>query len=142
MLIPAVVDAAPAAAPSPAGQHVFWVRSKSGVEVEPRGRPWLLTLPEGVFGLRPGAAYVVGRSSEADIRVDDSWARADTVSRKHARLILLEDGLRVDDLDSRNGTWVGSMRILPNKIHMLIHTGAPLQLGKLVLFVEPWRGLA
>jgi len=46
-----------------------------------------------------GEIVVVGRSSEADLQVDDKY-----LSRKHANLVFQDDGWWVEDLGSRNGT--------------------------------------
>ena len=46
-----------------------------------------------------GELVVVGRSSEADLQVDDKY-----LSRQHAKLIFRDGGWWVEDLGSRNGT--------------------------------------
>jgi DNA-binding winged helix-turn-helix (wHTH) protein len=57
------------------------------------------------FALGPGE-NVLGRAEDSAVFVDDA-----SVSRKHARIIV--DGNRVilEDLGSRNGTWVGTERL-------------------------------
>src|SRR5689334_6887645 len=53
------------------------------------------------------SAFVVGRGSEADLQLDD-----ESVSRRHALFRVGEDELAsVDDLGSRNGTFVNDRRI-------------------------------
>ena len=49
---------------------------------------------------------VVGSGPTADLRLTD-----DTVSRVHVRLSLGQDGVFVRDEDSKNGTWIGGVRI-------------------------------
>jgi DNA-binding NtrC family response regulator len=49
---------------------------------------------------------VVGTSSTADIVVRDA-----TVSSRHCALCVLGDGVAIEDLGSRNGTFVGSARV-------------------------------
>lgn len=49
---------------------------------------------------------VIGSHPDADLQVSER-----TVSRFHAELSLLADGVRVRDLQSRNGTFVGDSRI-------------------------------
>ena len=49
---------------------------------------------------------VIGSHPDADLQVSER-----TVSRFHAELSLLADGVRVRDLESRNGTFVGDSRI-------------------------------
>lgn len=53
-----------------------------------------------------GELVVVGRSSEADLQVDDKY-----LSRKHAKLIFRENGWWVEDLGSRNGTKLNGSHI-------------------------------
>lgn len=49
---------------------------------------------------------VLGRSAEADIKLDDPG-----ISRRHARFIREENTYRVEDLDSRNGTFLNGERV-------------------------------
>jgi predicted component of type VI protein secretion system len=46
-----------------------------------------------------GELMIVGRSSDADLQVDDKY-----LSRKHAKLIHRDGGWWIEDLGSRNGT--------------------------------------
>jgi len=55
--------------------------------------------------LQEGAS-VVGRDAGADV-----WLDAATVSRRHARLVVTEDGATLEDLGSKNGTWIGTERV-------------------------------
>jgi RNA polymerase subunit RPABC4/transcription elongation factor Spt4 len=57
------------------------------------------------IALRPGES-LVGRTRACHIRVDDP-----TVSRRHARLLLVRDVCTVADLGSRNGVKVNNERI-------------------------------
>ncbi len=50
--------------------------------------------------------YLIGQDSQCDIRLVDRAA-----SRKHARLFFDASGLRVEDLGSANGTFLGGQRI-------------------------------
>jgi len=50
--------------------------------------------------------FVIGRSSECDLRLNDGL-----VSRRHARFVLIDDSLVVDDLGSRNGVFVNERKI-------------------------------
>ena len=54
-----------------------------------------------VFKLTGGGPALIGRAHTAEVRLVD-----DGVSRHHARLRLESDQLWVDDLESRNGTFV------------------------------------
>jgi len=54
----------------------------------------------------PDKEIIAGRCDRADFRIDDP-----TVSRVHARFIISNGQLVVEDLDSRNGTWVKGSRV-------------------------------
>lgn len=57
---------------------------------------------ESVLEIRPGESLVLGRSQPADFIVQDP-----TLSKSHARFFLDDEGyLWVEDLNSKNGTWV------------------------------------
>jgi len=60
-----------------------------------------LTWGEREYPLREGA-QVIGRGAAADVRID-----ALSISREHARLFCGADGATVEDLESKNGTWIG-----------------------------------
>jgi DNA-binding winged helix-turn-helix (wHTH) protein len=51
-------------------------------------------------------ANILGRDASADIQIEDA-----TVSRKHAVITIREDGATIDDLDSKNGTFVGGLKL-------------------------------
>jgi DNA-binding NtrC family response regulator len=82
--------------------------------------------------LPPRGQVVVGRDQAADVHVEDS-----RVSRRHARLVREGDRVTVEDLGSRNGTWVAGT---------LVRGGtAPLALGDVVkvgaLEISPSRAM-
>jgi adenylate cyclase len=58
------------------------------------------------YALSPGRTYVVGRAVTSDLSLYDP-----TISRRHAELTALADGVRVRDLGSSNGTFVNGKRI-------------------------------
>lgn len=66
------------------------------------------------FVLR-GASLLLGRSASADLKFDD--ASDFLVSGRHARLVLAHDGWHIEDLGSKNGTFVN---------------GAPADAGKVL----------
>ena len=68
----------------------------------------VVTHPNGadVAILRPGVPIVVGRSSNANLRVIH-----DSISREHARFSRVGDRILVEDLESTNGTWHGGKRV-------------------------------
>jgi transcriptional regulator with PAS, ATPase and Fis domain len=51
-------------------------------------------------------SFVIGTGEAADLRLSDP-----TVSREHIRLALTEHGIHLRDDGSRNGTWLGGVRI-------------------------------
>ena len=55
--------------------------------------------------LAPGQ-FLIGRSTECQLSLDDPL-----VSRKHARLVVTDDAIFVEDLGSRNGVLVGGAKI-------------------------------
>ena len=64
-------------------------------------------------GPRAGLTYVLGEGSTLAGRADDVaiFLGDITVSRHHARFIVDENGLRVEDLGSTNGTYVNMARL-------------------------------
>jgi len=53
-----------------------------------------------------GDSVVIGRSTRCDLALADRF-----LSRRHARLLRIEEGWHVEDLGSRNGTFVNGIRI-------------------------------
>jgi len=56
--------------------------------------------------LRKGERWVVGTAENADIRLQDP-----SVSARHCALDATRDGLEIIDLESRNGVFVGNVRV-------------------------------
>ncbi len=77
------------------------------------------------FGIRPGDSLVLGRGTDADIRLDNP-----AVSRRHARLHRLADGYALEDLGSRNGTFVNDR---PVACWMEVGPGDRIRVGKFLL---------
>jgi pSer/pThr/pTyr-binding forkhead associated (FHA) protein len=67
-------------------------------------RSFFLRVGDHVRRLEPGE-LVVGRSSKADVRLDD-----DMVSRRHC-IIRVSESVMLDDLSSRNGVLVNGARV-------------------------------
>lgn len=64
------------------------------------------------FPLREGL-NVLGRDATADVMIDDS-----TVSRKHAAIDIRPDGVTIEDLSSKNGTFLDGVKLdVPSPIH-------------------------
>jgi len=80
--------------------------------------------PEGQAGLVEGE-NVLGRGPESVLWVDDG-----TVSRRHAMIRVDGDGAVLEDLGSRNGTFVRERRI---EAPVALHDGDRIRLGSLDL---------
>jgi len=74
-------------------------------EAAPPPAPARLIWEESVFLLQPGE-NLLGRSEEASVRID-----APGVSRRHARVVVTDGQVTIEDLDSKNGTFVGERPI-------------------------------
>jgi adenylate cyclase len=72
----------------------------------------------------------LGRFSDNDIPIPDS-----TVSRYHAEIIKIGDGYILRDLDSKNGTFVNTERVLET----FLKDGDVISLGKFLLRFESLR---
>ena len=81
---------------------------------------WALVCQNRLIPLTDGV-HVLGRSGSDVIAVP-----AQTVSRRHARLTVTEDTLLIEDLGSKNGTWVGEVRV---EAPMLVESGVQILLG-------------
>jgi DNA-binding winged helix-turn-helix (wHTH) protein len=79
---------------------------------------------DAVFLLQTGE-NVLGRGEDARVRID-----APGVSRRHARIVLTEDGATIEDLASKNGTFVGER---PVEGPTALHDGDRLRLGRQLL---------
>jgi DNA-binding winged helix-turn-helix (wHTH) protein len=69
----------------------------------------------------PAGESVIGRDRACAIRID-----AESISRHHARLNVTERGVSIEDLGSKNGTWMDGERIHGA---VLLTDGASFQLG-------------
>jgi len=69
-----------------------------------RIKGWLV-LPSGPMCIRDGE-YVLGRNEDVTVRFDSL-----TVSRHHARIRVSRDGATIEDLHSRNGTFLNGERL-------------------------------
>ncbi|MCB9623519.1 MAG: sigma 54-interacting transcriptional regulator, partial [Sandaracinus sp.] len=95
----------------------------SGFQTRAARRASLLFVGESCtvgVALRAGETLVVGRSSPADVVLEER-----SLSRGHARLTWEENALRVEDLGSTNGTFVDGERIT----HASVEPGSTLRLG-------------
>jgi diguanylate cyclase (GGDEF)-like protein len=93
-----------------------------------RDRPFLIVLAGGsvgeMYSLKQ-AEVVIGRSPKATIRIDD-----DGISRRHARLTVGNGEVRIEDLESANGTLVNGASLSGTRI---LHDGDKITLGSTVI---------
>jgi len=75
------------------------------VEVSLGASPFVLWIGDEAIHLQPGEA-IIGRDPAAAVVIDSS-----DVSRQHARLFVNDDHVTIEDLGSKNGTFVGSERL-------------------------------
>src|SRR5690606_9826358 len=107
-------------------------RSMGGSRIAPP-LPVLITVrqPNSAFGqpfrLERGSC-VIGAGAGADLIVDD-----DTVSRAHVRLEVVREGVLVEDLHSRNGTFYLGQRVQ----RMTVLLGATIRLGSAEISIHP-----
>ncbi len=104
-------------------------RTKLGIEVftstkkSARDRPYLIVLAGPNVGeMYPvvGAENYVGRGGDATIRLRD-----DSISRKHVRIVIDTNEVRIEDLGSANGTIVNGERVTATPLR----DGDKIQLG-------------
>lgn len=74
------------------------------------------------------SGVLIGRNPECSLVLSDEFA-----SGRHARIYAEGDQWWIDDLDSTNGTYVGSQRIGE---HVPLHEGSRIRIGTTVLEVR------
>jgi two-component system response regulator AtoC len=84
-------------------------------------RSWTVPLPAD-------GALVIGRGDEASLRLADPL-----VSRSHAQLLVVPDGLRLADLGSRHGTLLNGRRL---GAAQLVSSGDVITVGSTILVVH------
>ena len=83
-----------------------------------------LVAGERRFPLRSGA-LIIGRAADADVRIDSSG-----VSRHHARLTMTAGEARVEDLESKNGTFVDGTPVGEGRV---LTDGSEIRVGPVAL---------
>ena len=95
----------------------------------PRGAPTHVAIVEGANAGETipldGAPLLIGRGSDAAIRLDDDY-----VSTRHARIAASGEQWFIEDLGSTNGTYLGSQRITQPATLQL---GSQVRIGKTTL---------
>jgi DNA-binding winged helix-turn-helix (wHTH) protein len=98
-------------------------------------RSFVCSLAWGQQQFRLGVGkHIIGRDEEADIRLD-----ASTVSRRHARLIVGSNSVRLEDLGSKNGTFRAAERLTAP---VQLSDGDVVRIGSLALTVHVTRPFA
>jgi DNA-binding winged helix-turn-helix (wHTH) protein len=90
-----------------------------------------LTTDDRTITLQDGT-HVIGREPDAAVWIDSA-----VVSRRHAELIVHDGRVTIEDLGSRNGTFVNGTR--PTGVSALVH-GDEIRLGTLRLVVHVSTG--
>lgn len=108
--------------------HLGGAVSRGGGRKQPA--ELVVVVSEALQGRRypVGTATVIGRSADADIVVDDSYA-----SDLHVRVGMQNGTLTVHDLGSTNGTYVNGRRIT---VPTAVTLGDSVQIGKTILEVK------
>ena len=78
----------------------------------------------GEYPLADGV-NIIGRDPRADVRLDFT-----TVSRHHARVVVNEEGAFLEDLQSKNGTYVRDTKV---SRAVLLAEGDPIRVGSVLL---------
>src|SRR5215831_11016213 len=79
--------------------------------------------------LPESGSVTVGRGEQADIRVEEP-----AISRRHFTLHL-DDGLRLEDLGSANGTLVRG-QVIPSGESVELRSGDAIEIGRALLVVQ------
>jgi pSer/pThr/pTyr-binding forkhead associated (FHA) protein len=103
---------------------------------------YLVRLATPIVVHNDGHNFFIGRTAERDpskpmlnLENLDGLGVASSVSRRHALICPVENGYEIVDLFSRNGTWIGGLRLLPNKAYPLA-SGDMLRVGQERLLVR------
>jgi DNA-binding winged helix-turn-helix (wHTH) protein len=112
--------------------HGFGYAFASAVTEPPRAAPgmrshWWLVSEKDQFRLDPGEV-IVGREPAAGICIDNG-----SVSRRHARVIVEPAAVTVEDLGSKNGTWVDGARVTGPTV---LRDGTEVRFGSLVMHLR------
>lgn len=89
-----------------------WEEDSPQRPTRPQDRLYWLHYRDQTLAITSGETYL-GRDPECGI-----WIDAPGVSRQHARIIVSPSGVTLEDLGSKNGTWVGTTLIdAPTELH-------------------------
>ncbi|MDQ6800438.1 MAG: winged helix-turn-helix domain-containing protein [Acidobacteriota bacterium] len=108
--------------------YAFCCESKGGSSPKPAGS---VVFRGQAFPLKEGP-NILGRDATADIQIDDT-----TVSRKHAAITIRENAVTLEDLDSKNGTYLDGAKLTGSAS---IHDGQTIVLGDASIAFRRSRG--
>lgn len=91
---------------------------------EPARLAFALVLNERQLGLMEGA-NVIGRAGDAAVQIDSPG-----VSRYHARIVVRDEAATLDDLGSKNGTYLNDDRVVESRP---LAEGDRIRLGAIVM---------
>src|SRR5262249_32665265 len=117
--------------PSPADAHAARrAGARTSGPASEGGRCWLMWNERAIV-LADGE-HIVGRDPGCSV-----WLDASGVSRRHARIEVQRGGasVRVDDLGSKNGTFVDGVRI---DTGVQVADGSVIQIGRVDLTLRVW----
>jgi DNA-binding winged helix-turn-helix (wHTH) protein len=103
--------------------------TRAGARTEPGGISYWLIWRERKFALIEGP-NLAGRSPEAGV-----WLDVPGVSREHARLTIADGSATLEDLGSRNGTFLGGERITAP---VTLRDRDQIQLGPVLMTFRVW----
>jgi len=83
--------------------------------------PTWRVLWRGLSIVVPDGATIVGRDRSCDVQLD-----ADSISRQHARVVVAGPTATIEDLGSKNGTWLAGERLVGRGV---ISDGTSVRLG-------------
>jgi hypothetical protein len=104
---------------------------EGGVGIQITGAPQPYYVPiykELILGRNPDATL------EAVLDLSDLDAFNMGISRRHAMLRRANSGFEVQDLSSRNGTWLNEAQLIPNKPYPFF-SGSQIRLGRMRMVI-------
>src|SRR5216684_4348709 len=84
------------------------------------------------FPVTPGQVVIAGRTAQCDLHLDDP-----SVSRRHCSITFENGTLRIQDLQSANGTYVNELSVSD----AIVQPGDVIRLGAAVLDVRDPSGM-
>ncbi|HFC29684.1 MAG TPA: FHA domain-containing protein, partial [Oceanospirillales bacterium] len=99
------------------------VESDAAAKIDDNKTRIRMALPKyvlrGVSGVYFGKTFPLrGKTSLGRHSENDIFVNVDGISRKHAVISVLADGLEIEDLDSSNGTFVNGKKIIKQKLEI------------------------